>query len=477
MINSTTLYGAENMSGINLWVGRDYTFRRGTIGLGGDNFGDTPLPGPWADLYRDFPFEFRPRYEGEAVGVFDASFAANGYVAPTLRFDNFADIPVRLGSDSVWNALLDDEIFVTDWLHRANRAAVTPADRADFIGKVEALWVLRVGNQVDQYVTYRAKRSQGLGTGGGRLGPAFINGAFVVPEIRFELFDTHVMVNAMTIQRASSAAAITALGPILNFANLEGDMRNLDGMNRPGAVPGDPGTPGLEWRGQWNAPNSELTSIGNRADTGPVLAEWQRNGTQVNNATANVPVQSNIREHYLAGPRDNAMTGAGIRGVNRCEFGMPAPNKSHHVMNLQTISGRIVRNGVAIDWVTLLPNSQGNLTYTASFALFGYDPAAPVVDGSIGGPFAYVSGREALGLGDGMPAEYIRFLRCEVQMEVWPSGLIGRWFYDAPWDASLFGVMVASVDMYFEEIFMCDALFIIGDNGMITLLDRMRAIA
>jgi hypothetical protein len=468
-LSASELYkNVASMSAINLWVGSDYTFRRGTIGDGGDNEG-IGISDDWTDLYDGFPFEFRPLYVGETVGVFDNSFAVNGYVAPTLSFENFDAIPGVITAN--WATLIEDPVFLSDWLHGG---ATDAAAMTEFIGKVQALWVIRVGNTVDHFVTYRAIRGEAMGDGSGRLG-VFVRGGMIVPEIEFQLFDTSARLTSMMIQSASSNSAITILGPILCFADFIGDTRNLSANNRPG----DP------WRAQWRVDGMDATRIGNHAERGPVSNDWRLGSSDdnVNNAAANVPTQDNLVAHYdeFSGAHRAVSDGwwDNLRRSNRCEFGIPTGNKSSHVMNLQTIEGRMERSGVLLPYVTLAANSQGNETYIASFRLFGFDPAqeAPNAAGFNGGKFAYVSGREGIGLGATMPATYIRFLRCEIQMEVWPSGLMGRWYFDAPWQAELAGLITATVDMATNQVFSYDARFIVGENGMITLLNGLRLLA
>ena len=427
----------KGMDAIHLWVGSDYWHDKGDLGPGS-------RPGvPSSDAWNDpavagYPYANRPMFVGEADGSPDLT----QYVAPTLSFANFAAIRTTLNVDANWNKLIGDGRFVTDWLNKATpTTAVTAADRAEFINKVEALWILRAGNQTDAYVAYRAKRSEGDGLGSGRLvGGANISGNFIVPEIRYELYGTDANIYGMTIQSASSAMAIRTLGSLLSDANMTVNWRTLTDQ---------------EWRARYET--TDKLAITNDAING-ALSPWAPEGAISSNATA--PTQTDIRERFTTRTGANLDETRTWGGDRVCEFGMPAGNKSSHIISLQTIKRGTGEGG------SYWQPATATAPYRVTLELFGFN------DGS---QFRYVSAWEALDLGKDFPAEYIRFGYCRLEKDVWPTSLVGRWYYDAPWEASLLRVAVATVDMAFNEVFTYDVDYITGANGMITIVNRMTA--
>jgi len=461
MIPASVLYSQmEDKNNIGLWVGKDYVY---------DRVDDRVFLQEKAGDYPGFPQGYHPAFTDASCTV---------YVKPTVEFASYSDIDAKI--DLKWNDLLDDSDFVKDWLHGKTDATA----KADFKEKVKALWIYRIGCQTDNYVAYKAKRMEGGGEGAGIVSGAKASGIFKVPEIRFDMYDSWNKVTAMAIQSASSGLAAQILGPILCSADFEGVFKTWDA------------------EGAENQTYSTHFNIDIAADYDKITvdeldgpwAPWKQN-----RKTGTVPTQANIQTLYnnsanymnkfvktnvptaptagvdfskisapksdLAAVIDNPN---GVRdGFKKvCEFGLPAGNKTQDIINLQTIKSKIEDKIGNIPYAEL---TSGGF-YRASFALYGY------TDGD-GKEWRYVSVAEGESLGGGMGADYIRYTYCNIKLEVWPSGLIRTYFYDAPWKASLLnGLAIADVAMANEEWYSYDAAYITGSNGMIVLYDRLAAL-
>jgi hypothetical protein len=124
----------------------------------------------------------------------------------------------------------------------------------------------------------------------------------------------------------------------------------------------------------------------------------------------------------------NRTENLGIMNLRGCEFGMSGRNKSDHAINLRAIKHGHQRTTFGI-------NDAGFFE--------GYMVCFSVADGE---EFSYVSADAARGLANGIgglrsdnggPVIYLDFIRLEVGVQVWPSGLLRAFITDELWAAEL----------------------------------------
>ncbi|MDR1905896.1 MAG: hypothetical protein LBQ27_03135 [Clostridiales bacterium] len=300
-------------------------------------------------------------------------------VAPTFSFDDYDDMETTLKS-----VFTDDDAYIADI--------------------ILAYWTLRIGSQVDSYMNFSGIRSTGGGTGAGGLQGIALDATMVLNTVRFKYYGFDLEKNATILTEASAKIAIDILGPLLTVADYK-----LTGN-------------GVELKATGKNNRKVLSSD---AYTGP-NGEYERNG----NPTGTAPTHSALEALYNDYKptrrvfNDNI---ADLSGLRLCEFGMPASTLSNHKVDLRTIKE--------------VTSSDSNGYTDVSFICYSYTD---------GDQYGFVSRDSANGIADaiggytanGGIVDYLRYVKLEVKVSVWDSGIVRFQGTMENWDAALVNAMV-----------------------------------